>query len=127
MTASAPPTQSWLLPGAVGLLVLNLLFLGVVTVWLGGFRADLAWATAQQAELDTRDREARQKGGARSEAKQEAETGSCQALLEQLLALNATLEQQGLPAVPDAELAPMLEDAGCSAGMLERDDREGSR
>ena len=47
-------------------------------------------------------------------------------LLERLLDLNANLEQQGVPAVPDTELGPMLEDAGCPATMLERGGEEGA-
>lgn len=121
----SPQAPSWLLPGAVGLLVLNLLFLGVVAVWLGGFRSDLAWAAGQQAELDARDAQARRTRTAKAEIERQSEGSSCQALLERLLALNTTLEDQGLPPVPDAELAPMLQDAGCSASLLDGDDDAG--
>ena len=49
----------WLLQGAVGLLVFNLLFLGATAVWLVAFRTDLAWAQVRHAELDARTRPAR--------------------------------------------------------------------
>ena len=128
MTSSPEQSAPWLLPGAVGLLLVNLLFLGVAGVWLLGFRAELVWAAEQHQELSARTREAWERRDSRgADVEPTATDGTCRTLRSTLLELNANLEEQGLPPVPDDELAGMLRDAGCStdlpAGAEPREDR----